>query len=75
MGKPKWNDELRQDFVTKLRTKEIGLYDKPRDVYKRYSGLVGHMALDTFQRTYKSIVKTELARQGEGCKLFWLYMK
>ena len=68
MGKPKWNDDLRQEFRNKLRRKEIGYYDKPADIYTRYPSLVSHMAKDTFTRTFKSIVKTERARAGEGCK-------
>ena len=68
MGKPKWNDNLHQTFRDKLRNKEIWYYNKPADIYTRYGSLVSHMAKDTFSRTFKSIVKTELARAGEGCK-------
>ena len=75
MGKPKWNDDLRQKFRDKLRSKEIGYYNKPGQVYDKYPSLVRHMAKDTFNRTFKSIVKTELARAGEGGKLFILYLE
>ena len=75
MGKLKWNDELWQKFRDKLRSKEIGLYDKPAKVYEKYQSLVWHMAKDTFTRTYKTILKEELALAGEGGKWFILYIE
>ena len=68
MGKPKWNNELRNNFQAKIRSKEIGLYDKPAKVYEKYQSLVRHMAKDTFTRTFKTILKEELALAGEGGK-------
>ena len=68
MGKPKWNDKLRNKFQAKLRSKEIRLYDKLAKVYEKYQSLVRHMAKDTFTRTYKTILKEELALAGEGGK-------
>ena len=68
MGKPKWNNKLRAKFRDKLRSKEIGLYDKPAKVYEKYLSLVRYMAKDMFTCTYKTILKAELARAGEGNK-------
>ena len=68
MGKPKWNDELRAKFRDKIRSKEIGLYEKPANVYEKYPSLVRHMAKDTFTCTYNTILKEELALAGEGGK-------
>ena len=72
MGKPKWNDKLRQQFFVKLRKGETKIDEKPASIWGRYSDLVGHMACDTFKRNWKPILAQHLAREGMGGKLFLL---
>ena len=72
MGKPKWNDKLRQNFFVKLRKGEIKIDEKLASIWGRYSDLVGHMACDTFKHNWKPILAQHLAREGMGGKLFLL---